>query len=112
MLRADELVLEPVGFFLGAAHQPGDARGSVNLPRLVGDLGGLLQDLVHAVPDRLDVNIELFQNLADQPLSLHEQGQQNMLHVPLAVLELHGHLLGRLDGFLCLFRKSFLSHGY
>ena len=41
---------------------------------------------------------------------LDEQRHQYMFDIPLAVLVLHGHLLGRLYSLLGLFRKAFLFH--
>ncbi|MBA7683624.1 hypothetical protein ES703_91998 [subsurface metagenome] len=94
MLGADKLVLEPVGLFAGRLYQIGDAGGGVKLPRVVADLGRLFQGGGYLPFHRLKVNAELGKDVADQSFLLLEQRQQDMFHVPLAVLILTNQLLG------------------
>ena len=94
MFGTDKLILEPVGFIACRFQQLGDAGGGVDLLGFIGNLGRFFQCGGNLIFQCLYIGAEFFYNIANQPLFLLQQGKQDMLDIPLAMLELTNQLLG------------------
>ena len=86
VFRAHEFILEPVSLVRGSLERAGDTRCNIYLISLTGCLRAVLQGLFHSFPDTVDVNVEFSQNISDNAVILLEQGEQHVLHVPLAMV--------------------------
>ena len=97
MLRADVLVLHAVGFRLGVLEHAGRTRRRIDLRRLVVEARRALQGRGDLGPDGRGVGAHLPEDLCGHALLLLQQGQEQVLQVPLRVAVLPHHLLGGAD---------------
>ena len=109
VLGADVFVVEAFGFQAGVVHQSSHPWGAVYLCALRCHLGGTFQGPCELVAQRISRDSHLAENLHGQAVFDLEQGQQDVLHVPLAVAVLPYQFLGTGDGLLGLFGEFFGS---
>ena len=108
VLRADELVIQPVRFGLGVCQQRKRPGRGIYL-RYIGHLWAAFQRLFHPSLHPFHVHPHLAQRLHRHAVLQLQQRQQDVLHVPLAVAVSPHNFLGLGQGFVALFRKVLWS---
>ena len=112
MLGRDIFVLKIVGLFEGALQQLVQCRGRGRLRGSAGHLGQTLDLPIGLTQDRLRADADLLQNRRHDAFAVFDESCQQMQRHQLGVAVLGGEVVGALDRFLRLYRKSVPTDGH
>ena len=99
VLGGDVIIFHLAGLFEGVVQGLIQARGEIDLG-LAAHLGQAGQEVIHSLGHVAGIDLQLFQEGADQAVLLGQEGAQQVGRLDLGVPQLPGQFLGPLQGLL------------
>ena len=112
VLDADVLVLEALGLGVGGFEHLDDARRRVDLHDVVGELRRFRERVGDARGEGANVDAHGGEDASGEAVLVLEEGEEDVLDVPLGVALGADHLLRGCEDLLCLLCESILSHHF
>ena len=99
MLGGDVIIFHLAGLFKGVVQGLIQARGNIDLG-LAAHLGQAGQEVIHSPGHAAGIDLQFFQEGADQAVLLGQERAQQVGRLDLGVPQLPGQFLGPLQGLL------------